>query len=150
MLAGEQSRSSIRTAPSAPRAIVRPIMESPHVLGSTRIFRRSTTGSSRKSDRGCRYAREVYRADLSASDIVCSMSRVGDCWDNALAERCFATLKTEVIHRRPWSTKAEGVTRPSVKSARWTSRGNTLRLWQHSGTVHGSGSTPILRFLSAP
>ena len=35
------------------------------------------------------------------------MSRVGDCWDNAVAESFFATLKTELIHRRPWPTKAE-------------------------------------------
>ena len=34
------------------------------------------------------------------------MSRVGDCWDNAVAESFFATLKTELIHRRPWPTKA--------------------------------------------
>lgn len=39
--------------------------------------------------------------------IVCSMSRVGDCWDNAVAESFFATLKKELIHRRPWPTKAE-------------------------------------------
>lgn len=35
------------------------------------------------------------------------MSRVGDCWDNAVAESFFATLKTELIHRRPCPTKAE-------------------------------------------
>ena len=100
-------------------------------------------------------------AELAARGIVCSMSRVGDCWDNAVAESFFATLKTELIHRRPWPTKARGqgrrstttsgrstirtgVTRPSVTSARWTSKGNTLpRVWQHSGTVYGIGSTPM-------
>jgi len=35
------------------------------------------------------------------------MSRVGDCWDNAVAESFFATLKKELVHRRPWPTKAE-------------------------------------------
>jgi putative transposase len=35
------------------------------------------------------------------------MSRVGDCWDNAVAESFFATLKRELIRRRPWPTKAE-------------------------------------------
>ena len=34
-------------------------------------------------------------------------SRVGDCWDNAVAESFFATLKAELIHRRPWPTKHE-------------------------------------------
>jgi transposase InsO family protein len=58
-------------------------------------------------DRGCQYASDVYRAELDARGIVCSMSRVGDCWDNAVAESFFATLKTERIHRRPWPTKSE-------------------------------------------
>jgi putative transposase len=35
-----------------------------------------------------------------------SMSRKGNCWDNAVAESFFATLKTELIHRRPWPTRA--------------------------------------------
>jgi hypothetical protein len=35
------------------------------------------------------------------------MSRKGDCWDNACVESFFATLKTELIHRRPWPTKQE-------------------------------------------
>ena len=36
---------------------------------------------------------------------VCSMSRTGDCWDNAVTESFFATLKTELIHRQPWPTR---------------------------------------------
>ena len=35
------------------------------------------------------------------------MSRVGDCWDNAVAESFFATLKNELVHRRAWSTRLE-------------------------------------------
>ena len=35
-----------------------------------------------------------------------SMSRKGNCWDNAVAESFFATLKKELIHRRDWSTRA--------------------------------------------
>ena len=38
------------------------------------------------------------------------MSRVGDCWDNAVAESFFATLKTELLYRRPWATKREART----------------------------------------
>ena len=70
-------------------------------------IRQPERGLVHHSDRGCQYASEVYRAELSARGIVCSMSRVGDCWDNAVAESFFATLKTELIHRRPWPTKAE-------------------------------------------
>ena len=36
--------------------------------------------------------------------IVCSMSRKGNCWDNAVVESFFATIKKELIHRRPWPT----------------------------------------------
>jgi integrase-like protein len=59
------------------------------------------------SDRGRQYASDPYWAELAARGIVWGMSRVGDCWDNAVAEGFFATLKTELIHRRPWPTKAE-------------------------------------------
>lgn len=45
-----------------------------------------------------------YRDALRNSGIVCSMSRKGDCWENAVVERFFATLKNELIHRRPWPT----------------------------------------------
>ena len=63
-------------------------------------MRQPEPGLVHHSDRGCQYASELYRAELSARGIVCSMSRVGDCWDNAVAESFFATLKTELIHRR--------------------------------------------------
>ena len=54
------------------------------------------------SDRGCQYAADAYRRVLRDHRIVCSMSRKGDCWDNAVTESFFATLKTELIHRQPW------------------------------------------------
>ena len=57
------------------------------------------------SDRGCQYAAEAYQRVLREHGIVCSMSRTGDCWDNAVTESFFATLKTELIHRQPWPTR---------------------------------------------
>ena len=57
------------------------------------------------SDRGCQYAADAYRRVLRDHRIVCSMSRKGDCWDNAVTESFFATLKTELIHRQPWPTR---------------------------------------------
>ena len=51
------------------------------------------------SDRGSQYASQVYRDALKARGIECSMSRRGDCWDNAVIESFFATLKLELIHR---------------------------------------------------
>lgn len=56
------------------------------------------------SDRGSQYASHDYRNALCKNNIVCSMSRKGDCWDNAVVESFFATLKKELIHRRPWAT----------------------------------------------
>jgi putative transposase len=66
-------------------------------------------GMLQHSDRGCQYASHDYRDALNEHHIVCSMSRKGDCWDNAVVESFFGTLKTELIHRKPW---------PSVKMAR--------------------------------
>ena len=51
------------------------------------------------------YAAEAYQRVLREHGIVCSMSRTGDCWDNAVTESFFATLKTELIHRQPWPTR---------------------------------------------
>ena len=59
------------------------------------------------SDRGSQYASSAYRDILQTHGITCSMSRKGDCWDNAVAESFFATLKTELIHRRSWPTRRE-------------------------------------------
>ena len=59
------------------------------------------------SDRGSQYASRHYRQRLATHGIVCSMSRRGDCWDNAVAESFFATLKRELVDGRDWATRAE-------------------------------------------
>jgi putative transposase len=59
------------------------------------------------SDRGCQYTSADYRAALDEMGAVVSMSRTGNCWDNAVAESFFATLKTELVHRRSWTTRLE-------------------------------------------
>jgi transposase InsO family protein len=59
------------------------------------------------SDRGSQYASNDYQDALAEQGIVCSMSRKGNCWDNAVAESFFATLKTECIHGRRFATRAE-------------------------------------------
>lgn len=73
--------------------------------------RRPTAGTLQgcvhHSDRGRQYASAPYRAALAAAGFTPSMSRPGDCWDNAVVESFFATLKTELIHRRAWTTRAE-------------------------------------------
>jgi transposase InsO family protein len=57
------------------------------------------------SDRGSQYASEDYRTALSAAGIQCSMSRRGNCWDNAVAESFFGTLKTEFVHTQSFPTR---------------------------------------------
>ena len=58
------------------------------------------------SDRGCQYASHEYRALLAQEAIVCSMSRPGNCWDNAVVESFFGTLKTELAEHE-WPTRTE-------------------------------------------
>ena len=60
--------------------------------------RQPPRGLLHHSDRGSQYASGDYRKRLVANNIVCSMSRRGDCWDNAVAESFFSTLKTELVH----------------------------------------------------
>jgi len=67
--------------------------------------RRPRRGLLHHSDRGTQYASAAYRALLTTHGIVASMSRRGDCWDNAVAESFFRTLKHEIGTSR-WHTRA--------------------------------------------
>ena len=58
------------------------------------------------ADRGTQYASEQITRFATANGITRSMGRTGVCWDNAMAESFFATLKTEFYYRRVWPTKA--------------------------------------------
>ncbi len=57
------------------------------------------------SDRGSQYASDEYRKRLAAAGMTCSMSRKGDCWDNAVAESFFATLKAELVDEAAFITR---------------------------------------------
>jgi len=59
------------------------------------------------SDRGSQYASNVYRRLLHVNGFVGSMSRKGDCWDNAVAESFFASLKKERVQWRSYQTRTE-------------------------------------------
>lgn len=61
------------------------------------------------SDRGCQYASDVYRARLKELGITASMSRRGNCYDNAYAESFFHTLKVELVNRRRFKTRVEAM-----------------------------------------
>ncbi len=62
------------------------------------------------SDRGVQYASHEFQALLKTNGIQCSMSRKGDCWDNAVAESFFHTLKVELIHGKIFNTRQEAKT----------------------------------------
>jgi transposase InsO family protein len=62
------------------------------------------------SDRGVQYASGSYREELKALQIIPSMSRSGNCYDNAFAESFFATLKKELIYRCSFKTREEAKT----------------------------------------
>ena len=68
--------------------------------------RRPSLGMIHHSDRGSPYASDDYRAALKARSITASMSRTGDCWDNAVAESFFATLKGELVDHEHYPSRA--------------------------------------------
>jgi transposase InsO family protein len=69
--------------------------------------RRPVPGLLHHSDRGCQYASSEYRQLLAQYGMQSSMSRRGDCWDNAVVESFFHTLKTELVHHRRYTTRQQ-------------------------------------------
>jgi putative transposase len=65
----------------------------------------SPSGLVAHSDRGSQYASEHYQRRLAEERIECSMSRRGDCWDNAPMESFFASLKKELVHHEDYATR---------------------------------------------
>lgn len=69
--------------------------------------RGSPTGLLHHSDRGWQYTATAYQQRLVQLRIRCSMSRPGNCWDNAVVESFFATLKAELIQGRSYGSRHE-------------------------------------------
>jgi transposase InsO family protein len=75
---------------------------------SLAVGRRGTVaGLIAHSDRGSQYASEHYQRRLREERITCSMSRRGNCWDNAAMESFFASLKKELVHDEDYATRAD-------------------------------------------
>ena len=68
---------------------------------------RPAPGLTHHSDRGSVYASGDYQAMLKQFGMQCSMSRKGNCWDNAPVESFFATLKRELVHHRNYESREE-------------------------------------------
>jgi len=69
--------------------------------------RQPTAGLMLHSDRGSQYASHAYQALLKRHGIICSMSRKGNCWDNAVMERFFLSLKMERVWQREYANQME-------------------------------------------
>ena len=118
------------------------------------------------ADRGSQYTSEQFRQLLGHHDIVQSLSRPRQCWDNAVAESWFATLKEELIYRQGWPTRAtaqpshlrihRGVLQPPAPAQlAGESQSGRLRrkeeealrkrptLKRHNQPVRQSGSSPV-------
>jgi transposase InsO family protein len=67
--------------------------------------RRPSAGLIVHSDRGSQYASKAYRCLLKAHGFIGSMSRKGNCWDNAVAESFFGSLKQEKVQWRQYQTR---------------------------------------------
>ncbi|WP_244150387.1 IS3 family transposase [Desulfomicrobium norvegicum] len=69
--------------------------------------RKPNAGLLHHSDQGCQYTSEAFRTALAQSGLECSMSRRGNCWDNAVAESFFSKLKKEWICDKRYRTYSE-------------------------------------------
>ena len=106
-------------------------LEATIVLDSLRMAlsrRQPGKGVLHHSDRGSQYADKLFRQLLKDHGMKCSMSRKGDCWDNAVVESFNATIKTELIHRTKWITREEA--RAAVY--KW------IETWYNSKRLHST------------
>lgn len=76
-------------------------------LSAATQLRKPAAGLIHHSDRGSPYASDAYRAELARLGSIASMSRRGDCWDNAVAESFFSTLTFELLDRTTFATHGQ-------------------------------------------
>jgi putative transposase len=74
-------------------------------MGMALARRQPPPGLLHHSDRGVQYASDAYQHLLQGRRITVSMSGKGDCWDNAVMESFWATLKTELVHHEHYATR---------------------------------------------
>lgn len=78
-----------------------------NALQATKVRREALDGAIFHSDRGSQYASDEFREYLKANSMIQSMSAKGNCYDNAVAESFFHTIKTELVHHVKFQTKEE-------------------------------------------
>lgn len=105
--------------------------------------RRPQAGLIMHSDRGSQYCSNVYQIKLKSYGMVCSMSRKGNCWDNAPAENGFGSFKNEAIYGNRFAThELMKITCLDYIEARY----NRKRL--HSGLGHQSPKQSLKHWLA--
>lgn len=92
------------------------------------VSRHPPPGLLHHSDRGLQYACDSYRRLLADHAGISSMSRAGNCWDNAVAESFFATLKTELVSDADWQTRS------SARRALF----EYIEVWYNNERLHAS------------
>jgi transposase InsO family protein len=108
------------------------------------LGRRQRAPRLHHSDRGCQYTSVRYRQLLARHRVACSMSRRGNCWDNAPVESFFRTLKVELVPETLWPTRAIAAAAVHDYIERFY---NTTRL--HSSLGYQSPARFELRALAA-
>jgi transposase InsO family protein len=91
-----------------------PHMKTDLVLASLRMAigsRAPKPGLVHHSDRGSQYASKRYQEALKSAEMICSMSRKGNCYDNAVQESWYHSLKTELVFHERFKTRAEAISK---------------------------------------
>ena len=91
---------------------IKPRMSSDIVIDALTMAwfrRRPEAGLMHHSDRGSQYASQAFQAKLTEYGMRCSMSRKGNCWDNAPTESFFNSLKNERVHGQRYRTRTEAI-----------------------------------------
>lgn len=96
------------------------------------VARRPAPGLLFHSDQGCQYTSKAFGELLSREQIIQSMSRRGNCWDNAVVERFFRSLKAERVRNQPYPTHAAAQGDVSDYIAQFY---NTVRLHSAAGDL---------------
>jgi putative transposase len=78
-----------------------------HALNRAVVMRRPPTGLILHSDRGCQYTSQAYQHALKTHGLLASMSRTGNCYDNAAMESFFKTIKSELIWRNNFLSRRQ-------------------------------------------
>ncbi len=80
-----------------------------NALTRAMLFHRPPAGLIIHSDRGSQYCSAAYQEKLRVYGLLCSMSRKGDCYDNAPMESFWGLLKNELVHTRTYDSQTEAI-----------------------------------------